>query len=73
MKRVREVRPGKNQGAGDALTRRQREVLQLPAKGFEVKVIAATLNASSKTVEFHKYRTMVALEMRTVADLTRHA
>ncbi len=73
MKRAGEVRPGKNRSAGDELTRRQREVLQLLAKGFQVKEIAATLNVSSKTVEFHKYRIMDALGMRTVANLTRYA
>ncbi len=69
---VREV-AGKAGGAIDGLTSRQREVLQLLAKGLQAKEIAATLNVSSKTVEFHKYRIMNALGLRTVADLTRYA
>ena len=48
-------------------------MLQLLAKGLQAKEIAATLNVSSKTVEFHKYRIMDALGLRTVADLTRYA
>ena len=31
------------------------------------------LNVSPKTVEFHKYRIMDTLGVRTVADLTRYA
>ncbi|HVB79368.1 MAG TPA: response regulator transcription factor [Candidatus Binataceae bacterium] len=73
MEHAREVGPGKHRGAIDGLTHRQREVLQLLAKGLQAKEIAATLNVSSKTVEFHKYRIMDALELRTVADLTRYA
>jgi DNA-binding NarL/FixJ family response regulator len=69
---VREV-AGKQGGEIDGLTGRQREVLQLLAKGFQAKEIAATLNVSSKTVEFHKYRIMNVLGLHTVADLTRYA
>lgn len=69
---VREL-AGKEGGAIDGLTSRQREVLQLLVKGLQAKEIAATLNVSSKTVEFHKYRIMDALGLRTVADLTRYA
>jgi DNA-binding NarL/FixJ family response regulator len=64
---------GKDRGAVDELTCRQREVLQLLAKGLQAKEIASMLNVSSKTVEFHKYRIMDALGLRTVADLTRYA
>ena len=38
----------------DALTPRQREVLQLLAEGKSVKQVAASLSISSRTVEFHK-------------------
>jgi DNA-binding NarL/FixJ family response regulator len=73
MDHAREVKPGKDRGAIDVLTRRQCEVLQLLAKGLQAKEIAATLNLSPKTVEFHKYRIMDALGMHTIADLTRYA
>jgi DNA-binding NarL/FixJ family response regulator len=73
MEHARELGPGKDRSAIDGLTRRQREVLQLVAKGLQAKEIAATLNVSSKTVEFHKYRITDALGPRTVAELTRYA
>jgi len=55
------------------LTSRQREILQLLAEGKAPKEIAAILNISSRTVEFHKYRVMRATGARTVAELTRYA
>ena len=55
------------------LTHRQREVLQLLADGRQVEEIAAVLHLSPNTVEFHKYRTMELLGVRTVAELTRYA
>ncbi|HLI63367.1 MAG TPA: response regulator transcription factor [Terriglobales bacterium] len=57
----------------EGLTRRQREVLQLLAEGRQAKEIAATLNVSPKTVEFHKYRIMDMLGVHTVAELARYA
>jgi DNA-binding NarL/FixJ family response regulator len=73
VKRAREVRPADDRSAIDGLTRRQREVLQLLAEGRQVKEIAVVLDVSPKTVEFHKYRVMDTLGVRTVADLTRYA
>jgi DNA-binding NarL/FixJ family response regulator len=55
------------------LTARQREVLQLVAEGQSVKEIAATLEVSVKTVEFHKKRLMDELGVRTTAGLTKYA
>ncbi len=57
----------------DKLTSRQREVLQLLAEGLHVKEIAEKLNLSPRTVEFHKYRIMDELGLRTVAELSRYA
>lgn len=57
----------------DALTPRQREVLQLVAEGKTVREISATLRISPKTVEFHKNGLMNELGLRTTADLTRYA
>lgn len=57
----------------DKLTLRQREVLQLLAEGLHVKAIAVKLNVSPRTVEFHKYRIMDELGLRTGAELARYA
>jgi DNA-binding NarL/FixJ family response regulator len=59
--------------SSDKLTTRQREVLQLLAEGHHVKEIAVRLNLSPRTVEFHKYRIMDELGLRTVAELSRYA
>ena len=56
-----------------SLTSRQREVLQLLAEGRSVKEIAAILNISTKTVEYHKYRMMEDLGIKTAAELIRYA
>ena len=55
------------------LTARQREVLQLVAEGFSAKEIASMLNISARTVEFHKYRIMEDLNLRTIAELIQYA
>jgi len=55
------------------LTQRQREVLQLLAEGRSAREIAAVLHISPRTVEFHKYRTMEELGIKTVADLIKYA
>jgi DNA-binding NarL/FixJ family response regulator len=55
------------------LTCRQREVLQLVAEGRAVKEIAAILQVSAKTVEFHKSGLMDRLDIHTTAELTRYA
>jgi len=62
--------PGK---LSDTLTARQREVLQLVAEGRTAREIAAVLNISRKTVEFHKSSIMRLLALRTTAELTRYA
>lgn len=55
------------------LTPRQREVLQLIAEGKTTKEIAAALNISAKTVEFHRGNITEVLGLRSVAELTRYA
>ena len=55
------------------LTKRQREVLQLLAEGFLAKEIASILNISPRTVEYHKYKMMSDVGIKTVADLIRYA
>jgi DNA-binding NarL/FixJ family response regulator len=55
------------------LTQRQREVLQLLAEGRSTREIATVLQISPRTVEFHKYRIMEDLGIKTVADLIKYA
>ena len=55
------------------LSSREREVLQLLAEGHSVKEIAAILKVSVKTVEYHKYRMMEILGLKTLAELIRYA
>jgi DNA-binding NarL/FixJ family response regulator len=55
------------------LTPRQREVLQLLAKGRSAKEVAAALNLSPRTVEFHKYKMMEDLGAKNAAELIRFA
>ena len=55
------------------LSPRQREVLQLSAEGKSIKEVAATLRISTRTVEFHKYRIMEQLDIKTNAELIQYA
>ena len=43
------------------------------AEGLSAKVIAAKIDLSPRTVEFHKYQMMAALGAKTSADLIRLA
>ncbi len=56
-----------------ALTPRQREILSLVAEGRSRKEIAARLNISVKTVEFHKAALARGFRLRSTADFTRYA
>lgn len=55
------------------LTRREREVLQGMAEGFNTKQIAMTLSISTKTVETHRRQLMDKLGLYNVAQLTKVA
>jgi DNA-binding NarL/FixJ family response regulator len=57
----------------DALTPRQREVLQLIAEGQSTKEIARRLELSVKTVETHRTQLMKQLDIHEVAGLVRYA
>jgi DNA-binding NarL/FixJ family response regulator len=64
------------EGARDpvaALTPRQRQILQLLAEGRSAKEIGEALDISSRTVEFHKYQMMEALDLHTSAELIHFA
>ncbi len=58
---------------GDALTPRQREVLQLVAEGHSTKEIARRLDLSVKTVDTHRSQLMKQLDIHEVAGLVRYA
>jgi DNA-binding NarL/FixJ family response regulator len=55
------------------LSSREREVLQLLAEGKSMKEVAAVLEISPRTVEFHKYRIMEHLGVKSNAELVQHA
>ncbi len=55
------------------LTTRETAVVRLVAEGRTAKEIAAVLNISSRTVEFHKYNAMEKLNLHTTAQLIEHA
>lgn len=55
------------------LSPRLREVLQMTAEGNSTKKIAEILKISPRTVEFHRYRVMEALDLHTIAELVQYA
>jgi DNA-binding NarL/FixJ family response regulator len=56
-----------------SLPPRQRQVVQLVAEGQTTKQIAAVLQISPRTVEFHRYRAMEALGIHSIAELVQYA
>jgi DNA-binding NarL/FixJ family response regulator len=52
---------------------RKREILQLLAEGKTAKETASILDISTKTVEFHKYKMMEQLKIKTSAELIHYA
>jgi two-component system response regulator NreC len=66
-------RPARDPAPGDALTNREREILQLVAEGKSSPEIAKQLQLSVKTVEGHRGRIMAKLDVHHVAGLVRHA
>lgn len=59
--------------AGDLLSGREREVLQLLAEGKRTSEIAVTLHVSAKTIETHRRQIMSKLNLDSVAALTKYA
>ena len=57
----------------DTLTEREREVVQLVAKGLSTREIAARLEISTRTVETHRANLMRKLNLKSVALLTQFA
>lgn len=59
--------------AGDKLTHRQREVLQLLAEGRGMKEVADLLGVTPRTIAFHKYTILEHLGLKTGAELVQYA
>ncbi|WP_117234930.1 response regulator [Vibrio maerlii] len=57
----------------DVLTSRQRQVLQLLVESHSAKEIANILNVSSRTVEFHKYKMVEVLKLKSANELVPFA
>ncbi len=63
-----------NQGvAGNQLTSRELQVLQLVAEGKSTKEVAAVLNVTFKTAQSHRTRIMEKLNIHQTAGLVRYA
>lgn len=56
----------------DALTKREREVMELVVAGNLNKVIGMKLGISSRTVDIHRANIMRKLNVRTVAELVQN-
>jgi DNA-binding CsgD family transcriptional regulator len=56
-----------------SLSPREREVLELIARGFICRMIAEKLGISPKTVQTHRARIMQKLDLHKSSDLTRYA
>jgi DNA-binding NarL/FixJ family response regulator len=57
----------------DALTPRQREVIQLLAEGRLMKEVADILGVTLRTIAFHKYSIMKQLGVQSSAQLVQYA
>jgi len=67
------VKPQSGESMTDALTARQREILQMIAEGKSTKAIAFQLNVSVKTVETHRAALMERLDIHDIAGLVLYA
>ena len=67
------VSRAKSHGHQEALTSRQREVLQLLAEGKSMKEAADLLNITPRTIAFHKYSMMQHLGISRNSELVRYA
>jgi DNA-binding NarL/FixJ family response regulator len=59
--------------AHEAVTAREREIIQLLAEGKSNKEAASTLGISVKTIEAHRANIMRKLRLRSVSELVRYA
>jgi len=61
------------EAAGEVLTARERQILQLVASGVTSRDIADRLEISKRTVEHHRANMMKKLQIKRVADLVKYA
>lgn len=61
------------QASKDAVTPREREIIQLLAEGLSNKEAASRLGISVKTIEAHRANIMRKLRLRSLSDLVRYA
>jgi len=59
--------------AGDGLTARERQVVQLIAEGKSTKEIASILDISVKTADTHRTNLMRKLQVHSVSEIVRYA
>lgn len=64
---------GEGAQKADALSERERQVLQLIAEGHTTKSIATMLFVSVKTAESHRTHIMQRLDIHNIANLVRYA
>jgi DNA-binding NarL/FixJ family response regulator len=64
---------GEEKPAGDRLTAREREIVQLVAEGRGSKQVATALGISVKAVETHRANIMRKLDIHSVSELVRYA
>jgi len=63
----------RDQAPREAITPREREIIQLLAEGNSNKETAAALGVSVKTIEAHRANIMRKLRLRSITDLVRYA
>jgi two-component system, NarL family, response regulator NreC len=68
-----EVYRGASDRTSDPLSVRERQVLKLIAEGKSTKDVASILGISAKTVETHRSRLMLKLDIHETASLVRYA
>ncbi len=71
--RARQITSAGAEPHENGLSPKQREILHLLTKGFTAKQIASRLDASRKSVEYHKYRIMRQLGLKASAELIHYA
>jgi len=68
-----DLRAGADGAASEALTVREREIIQLIAEGKTSKEIAAMLGISVRTSETHRTNLMRKLGVHSVSEIVRYA
>ena len=75
--RILEIFSGRRHKAGKSavenLTDREFEIFQLIGQGMGTKVLAQELHISTKTIEVHRANIKAKLQIKTMAELIRHA